>query len=419
MTKHILLNKFYRSNWISNSKLHAVALAFEDYLRKRNYAERTIRSYLKALAHFAYWFRSRRLQLSDIDEHLCKRFTETHLLRCSCPKPCLGEVLEARPALMHLRAVLLEQGYSPKKADPFPFLCYELCQFQKFLLQTCGLAPATCKERLKVIRPFLQKYFGEDPINLSKLTAGDMDDFVLGFADRRKPSSLGVVRTSLRSYLRYRVLLGDQTESLSISLPVISNWKATSLPKFLTEAQIDIFLAAFNLSEQVGIRNYAIARVLVDLGLRGHELVELTLDSINWREGTVCISTNKGRQFKQLPLPAHTGAAIVNYLKKARPKTNSRTLFVRKKGNVQKPFNVIGIYNIVKRAFDRCGLGDQFVGIHVFRHTLAERLQRSGSSIKEIADVLRHKSLESTTFYAKVDLKSLRVVALPWPGRQT
>ena len=179
-----------------------------------------------------------------------------------------------------------------------------------------------------------------------------------------------------------------------------------------------MILDGFNQADPIEMRDYAIARCLVDLGLRGHEIADLELDSVNWREGTITIRTNKGRQAKQLPLPSRTGAAIVKYLKTARIKTSSRALFLPAKRNQEKSLTIYGIRAAMRRAFIRCGLGDQYAGIHVFRHTLAERLQRSGSSLKEIADVLRHNSLESTAIYAKVDLQSLRLVALPWPGRQ-
>jgi site-specific recombinase XerD len=417
MTQYILLNKFFRRDWIFDSQLSAVALAFEDYLRERKYSERTIRSYLNALAHFAHWIKPRHLDLAEIDEQICRRFVERHLPRCRCPRPRLRVSEEVRPTLMHLRAVLLEQGYGVQDSLREPFFD-ELHGFQNYLTLTCGIAPGTCKQRLKIIRPFLQDCFADHAIDLSQVTTNDLDNFILGFAKRRKPASLGAVRSSIRSYLRYRALRGDQTESLGASLPVIANWKSSSLPKTLTDGQIKMILDGFNQADPIEMRDYAIARCLVDLGLRGHEIADLELDSVNWREGTITIRTNKGRQAKQLPLPSRTGAAIVKYLKTARIKTSSRALFLPAKRNQEKSLTIYGIRAAMRRAFIRCGLGDQYAGIHVFRHTLAERLQRSGSSLKEIADVLRHNSLESTAIYAKVDLQSLRLVALPWPGRQ-
>lgn len=419
MTKYILLNRFYRSDWIFKSQLRFVALAFEDYLRERLYTERTVRSYLKALAHFAYWFKSKKLAISDIDERVCEAFVIDHLPRCGCPDPCLREALEARPALSHLRTILVEQGFCAEKPEPFPFVSNELRLYQVYLANTCGIALGTSKNRLKIIRPFLQSAFGKSQIDLSKLSSHDLDKFVLSFSGRQAASSLGTVRTALRSYLRYRAIQGDSTETLSISLPLIANLRGPKLPRTLTAEQLKLLLGAFDRKDQRSIRGYAIVRCLLDLGLRGHEVTELLVGSINWREGTVSIRTSKGRQVKQLPLPAETGAAIASYLKKVRPRTNCPALFVNEIGRSPRPFQVSGIRRIIKQAFVRCGLADQFCGLHIFRHTLAVRLVQSGSSLKEIADVLRHKSLESTTHYAKVNLEALRLVALPWPGSKS
>ena len=142
-----------------------------------------------------------------------------------------------------------------------------------------------------------------------------------------------------------------------------------------------------------------------------------SLDSVIWREGTITITGSKARQSKNLPLPEQTGAAIVMYLKEARPAVSDRQLFVRHRAPWNKPITVLAIKNAMSRAFRRSRL-QQFGGTHILRHTLATRLQRSGVSLKEIADVLRHKSLDTTSIYARVDLVALRKVAQPWPGRQ-
>lgn len=186
----------------------------------------------------------------------------------------------------------------------------------------------------------------------------------------------------------------------------------------LSEAELDAFLKAFDRADPVGLRDYAIARCLLDLGLRGHEVTYLTLDSVNWRSATLTISSTKSKRVQQLPLPVSTGEAIAQYLRQGRPQTVSRALFVRHRAPSDKPLGVPAIRNSMNRAFVRCGLRDRFCNTHVLRRTMATRLQRSGASVKEIADLLRHQSLDTASTYARVDLEGLRGVALPWPGRQ-
>ena len=55
-------------------------------------------------------------------------------------------------------------------------------------------------------------------------------------------------------------------------------------------------------------------------------------------------------------------------------------------------------------------------GAHLFRHSLATHMLTQGASLPEIGDVLRHRRPDTTVIYAKVDVVSLRSIALPWPG---
>ena len=190
------------------------------------------------------------------------------------------------------------------------------------------------------------------------------------------------------------------------------------MPKALSDSELEAFLNAFDCADPVGQRDYAIARCLLDLGLRGHEVTYLTLESIDWRAATLTISGTKSKRVQQLPLPVSTGEALAQYLQQGRPQTTSRMLFVRHRAPFGKPLGVPAIRNSMNRAFVRCGLHDRFCNTHVLRRTTATRLQRSGASVKEIADLLRHQSLDTASTYARVDLERLRSVALPWSGSQ-
>jgi site-specific recombinase XerD len=198
---------------------------------------------------------------------------------------------------------------------------------------------------------------------------------------------------------------------------VIANWAQATLPKGLTDTQLTFFLQSFDLTDPLGRRDYAIARCMTDLGLRCSEVVRLRLESFNWREGTITITGGKGRRTRQLPLPVLTGEAVARYLQHGRPTTRNRRLFVRHHAPVDKPIGRGAICSVICSAYARCGLDDRFAGTHALRHGHAMRLQRSGASLKEIADLLGHEDLDSTKIYAKVDLEGLRAVALPWPGR--
>ncbi len=400
-----------RRDWLTNGPLNGITARYIEVLRAQHYAESTMTIYLGCLAHFSYWMKAEGLDLSNIAPALIERFLQSHLPVCTCPTPRRSTVTDVRAALRHLRNLLPQENRATAAEYP---IAAELSRFSDYLLNICGVAPLTYAYRIKHVGAFLIDQFGTQTPLISQLVAADIDNFLIKL--HWKPSSLRVVCTSLRSYFRFHALLGESTQVLSASLPRIADWRHATLPKALSDAQLDVFLKAFDCSDPVGLRDYAIARCLVDLGLRGDEVAHLALESVGWQSGTLTIHGNKGRRAQQLPLPVHTGEAIVRYLRQGRPQTVNRALFVRHRAPIDKPLSVAAIRNAMNRAFARCGLGEQFCNTHVLRHTMATRLQKSGASVKEIADLLRHQSLDTASTYARVDLEGLRTVALPWPG---
>jgi site-specific recombinase XerD len=419
MTEDILLLKLERRRWITEGPLDVIVARFVQYLRDRRYSSLTIQGYLKAIAHFSRWLTLKGFGVEFVDEDLIDYFVRFHLPHCKCPAPRTRDVDYVRAGLRHLRTVLKEEGLAGSDASMTP-IDIELEQFKKFLVNVNGLASSTCKTRIAIIREFLAKNFAEEQIDMAKLTVESLDVFVMDYAKRWKPASLAVVRSSLRSYLKFRAVQGDSTESLSASLPKVAPyWNRAAIPTFLTDAELQLFLQAFDQSYSTGLRDYAVARCLIDLGLRVDEVAQLCLESFDWRGGTITISRSKSRRSFKLPLPKQTGEAIVKYLRKGRPQSSNRAVFARHVAPYDKPLSKKAISAAITQAFIRCGLDSKFGGTHVLRRTLAVRLQRAGVSLKEIADVLRHKHLSTTTVYTRVDLEALRAVALPWPGRQS
>lgn len=206
--------------------------------------------------------------------------------------------------------------------------------------------------------------------------------------------------------------------SLCAALPVLACRGEAKLIKTLTDAQLERVLQSFDLSCPTGLRDSAMVRCLGDLGLRGQEVTQLTLDDVDWRAGTVTVRKTKGQRVRVLPLPVTTGKAIAQYLSQGRPKTADRRLFVRHVAPVDRPLGRAAAARAINGAFARSGLVSLFSGTHVLRRTLATRLQRCDTSLKAIADVLGHLELQTTTRYAKIDFERLRRIAPPWAGRQ-
>jgi integrase len=183
----------------------------------------------------------------------------------------------------------------------------------------------------------------------------------------------------------------------------------------LSEAEVQQLLGSFEQLPRSPKRAHAMARCLTDLGLRASEVIQLHLSDVDWHSGTIRLAANKSRRVDILPLPPETGRAIAEYLRTERPQTSSRALFVRDCGPFDRPIQAGVVRRVVHQAYRRCGLAHSRV--HILRHSLASRLLQAGTPLKEIADILRHRSLDTSVIYTKVDTNRLATVAMPWPGR--
>jgi site-specific recombinase XerD len=154
--------------------------------------------------------------------------------------------------------------------------------------------------------------------------------------------------------------------------------------------------------------------LLARLGLRGGEVAALTLDDIDWDAGELTIR-GKGPRSDRLPLPKDVGKAIVAYLRRGRPTCATRRLFVSARAPIR-PFKQTAVGCIVRRAIARAGVDAPRKGAHVLRHALAIQMLRRGASLPEIGELLRHRRLDTTAIYTKVDLQALRALAQAWPG---
>jgi len=402
---------------LGSSVLIQSADACVGFLQQHQYCPSTVQAYLHGIQHFIGWVTRQRVLLRAFDEYLTHQFVTEHLPVCRCPDPCQRSVTAVRPALAHLLHVLRRDGYlSARETNLPPAIQSELTRFDLHLNSVCGLATNTRTSRRQWVSRFLVNQFGSSPIDIARIKPADIVRFMVQRTDRYRPGTLQVVGSTLRGYLRFRaVSCGDQVEALVAAVLPPAHWRLDTVPKHLTTAEVDRFLGTFDQQSVDGRRDYAMARCLLDMGLRASEVAAIQVDDINWREGTLTISHGKSRRADVLPLAVPTGRAIVQYLRSARPPSASRALFVRHHAPFDTPITMELVRSAIRRAFSRCGL-DCFNGAHVLRHTAAVRMRCAGASLKDVADVLRHRSLDTTMIYSKVDLPRLAAVAAPWPG---
>jgi integrase/recombinase XerD len=287
-----------------------------------------------------------------------------------------------------------------------------LAGYCRYLLEECGLTERTVFGRYEpAARLFLTSRVGPDASGLDRLAGADVSLFLAAECPTRSVSVARDMTCALRSLLRYLYLSGTIPNPLVWAVPAIADLRDRSLPRGLDRAAVKRLLASCDRRRTVGRRDYAILLLLLRLGLRAGEVAAITLDDIDWRAGELLVGNGKGKREESLPLPADVGEAIVSYLRR-RPRTEDRALFLR----ALAPTGAIrgsAVTAVMVTACKRAGV--PVVGAHALRYTAATEMLRAGASLQEIGEVLRHKDERTTARYAKVDRKTLRRLAQPWP----
>jgi len=291
----------------------------------------------------------------------------------------------------------------------------ELRRYDEHLRDVRGLAAGTRKTRLRIIGWLLEGKFKRREIVMARMQPDDIRHFLARrLAKQQSASYTSQHSTALRSYLRYRATCGDQVGKLAAVIANPVHWRLATLPRALNVEDADRLLDAAAAARKMPKRTYAVVRLALDLGLRSGEIAHLNLNDIDWQAGTLMLRGTKSLRQDVLPLPEETGKALADYLQHERPAIPHPAVFVRLVSGRNLPITSWAIQKVIKRTCRRIALPD--VSAHALRHTVACRLVERGSSLKEVADLLRHRSLNSTLIYAKIDTPKLAAVALPWPG---
>jgi site-specific recombinase XerD len=303
-------------------------------------------------------------------------------------------------------------------AAPVPAAASSACEqllgrYRDYLLVERGLVASTVELNVRMVRPFLATQVRADgQLDLQGLCVGEVATFVVAQSHKR-PRSVGRLVTALRSLLRFLHVDGVTDRPLAGAVPSVASWSLSGVPQALTSDQMTALLNSCDRSTSTGCRDFAILTLLARLGLRAGEVAILNLDDIDWRRGEITVR-GKGNRVDQLPLPSDVGEAIVEYLRRARPRAaRGRTVFVW----THAPYRGLtsnAVTTVVANAGRRAGIG--LIGAHRLRHTAATAMLHAGGSLTEIGQVLRHRRVLTTAIYAKVDREALRQVARPWPG---
>jgi site-specific recombinase XerD len=365
---------------------------------------------MRLLAALSTWLEAEGPPVADLDEpataaFLQHRYRKRHQHR------------DDRAVLAFLLAYLREKGVIiPAVERPASDEGSRIREaFHRHLVSPRNLAPTTVRTYLDTVGRFLDWRFGTQSVELGTLGAQHISGFMLGQARRYSTGHTQRIASALRGFLR--CLLQSETIATDLAhyVPAPARRQLSGLPKFMPVEDVEHLLQSIDQGRPQGRRDYALVLLLARRGLRAKEVAALRLEEVDWDAGELVIR-GQGGGVERVPLPWEVGEALSRYLPDARPVCPTRQGFVCLRAPRRGFRNGNAVGTIVRRALARADLHPPHQGAHPLRHSLATRLLRNGASLIEIGELLRHRNLDTTRIYAKLDERTLGTLALPGPG---
>jgi site-specific recombinase XerD len=344
----------------------------------------------------------------------------------SIPPEIVDRYLQARPTMaarwaahgaicFAARCFPWRFAAEPPQEDPDRPL---LAAYLQYLRDVRGLQPKTCEGLVLTARRILSwQRRNLAGAFLSALMAKHVlvmtHDLLSGC---RSDSARSSTTAYMRSFLRYLYWANLNARDLAPFVPTTPCWRQAHLPPRLAWEDVQHAIDTIETTTPTGIRDRAMMLLLATTGMRARELRDLELGDIRWRTGELVLRHTKGRRDRVVPLLDKTGAALAEYVLHARPLTADRRVFLSYAPPVRAFRHSSAISRIIRVRLERAGIPIQRGGAHLLRHSLATRLIEQQRPIKEVADLLGHRNIDTTSFYVKVVVPQLADVALPFPG---
>lgn len=406
---------FTRKRTIQNHKnglFGAYVDSLATLLLKQGYSQDSIETRFRVLSDLNQWLGHRKLMLIQFDHQKVTEF-----LACCRRRLSRCRFRKYRYILNTILEDLRRNGTVPNPPVVKKIVSAidrVIDTYVDYLNRERGLSPETQKHYGTFIRQFLIECFQSKPVSLQSIQGKEVYQYVLRHAPSMAPKTAHVMISSLRSFFRFAKLRGKTNHDLASCVPTVANRRLSHLPQFIEPAEVQLVLRTVNQKTALGLRDYAILLLLSRLGLRACEIVRLKLDDFDWQKGEMIIH-GKGSRLNRFPLPQDIGDALVQYLKKGRPSCPTRAFFICSQAPYTGFLRSGAVSRIAFMALKKAGINPQNKGAHLFRHSAATQILRRGASLAEVGEVLRHKDINTTAIYAKVDLPTLRRLSQPWP----
>jgi integrase/recombinase XerD len=386
--------------------------AYASELEALGHTRLTVANYADPARHFVAWLRQADVALIDVDSEVIDRFAQ-HVCRCRGSRRCAQLSRRYVRRARRFVAFLVDRRLiAPLVVPKTDVVDPHVTDYQQWLKRHRGICEATARRHgLMVTR--LLAVLGRDPLAYD---AGLIRRTILAEAQQCSPSHVKTMTTALRGYLRFLAAAGICHPGLERAVPLVPQWRLSSLPRYLSLADVERLIVSCDLGTMHGIRDRAILLLFARLGLRAGDVLNMRLKDIDWATGTVLVS-GKGRREVRLPLPQEVGDALLAYIERARPSAKEQRVFLRSCAPYRPFTSPSTISCVVRLALRRAGVKDPpSMGANLLRHSAATTMLRGGATLQSVGAVLRHRSLDTTAHYAKVDLLMLLQIAQPWPG---
>jgi integrase/recombinase XerD len=411
----------------NRSQPSALLAKFKEHVARARYGSSTVGGYVAVAGLFLEYLSRRKVPIEQVCTEHVSAFLGRELLRFSRrhghPPAYIG-VWRSQHSSGIRQLLWWANGQLPVNAvprRPFEAFSRALCdEYRQWLDEQRGLAAESIYGLVGEARRFLVWYGeGRTTDSLWTMAIADIDAYLQTRAASLRRVSLKGVTYHLRCLLRFAHATGRTERNFAPSVTSPTIYALESIPSCLNAQEIRTVVEATRKDHSTkGLRDYAILLLLSTYGLRAGEITRLKLEDIDWRADRIRVLHTKTTTRSQLPLLRTVGDALLAYLRRGRPVTDAREIFIRTCAPYRGFATGSSLYTVIRRRLDAAGVqpvGKR--GPHAFRHARAVSLLRAGVSQKVIGDVLGHRSAASTTPYLKLATEELRNVALEIPMR--
>jgi integrase/recombinase XerD len=281
-----------------------------------------------------------------------------------------------------------------------------LKEYSSYLLSERNCSKETVEFYLKDIKQFME-YLKEKNTDIQKTESEDIMSFMKSLLDLdAKHTTLSRKLTSIKNFFMFLLSEGkiEKNPSENIETPKLNK----NLPDSMTMEEINLLLESISGDDWMSLRDRALLETIYACGLRVSESVNLTMESINFKEEFVIVL---GKRMKERIIPISSTAikAINNYLASSRPVLNSKQskyLFLNRFGG---QLSRMSVWNILKERSIKAGLKIH-LHPHILRHSFATHLLEGGADLRSVQEMLGHSSIITTEIYTHVSRKFIKEI---------